>query len=63
MVQSLRVLNALPEDQGLGPGTHWAAHRPLKLQFQGILCSFWASSAMGIHMASTDRQMVLALSS
>ena len=34
--QGLRTLAALPEDPGLIPSTHMAAHISLQLQFQGI---------------------------
>lgn len=36
MAQQLRALGPLPQDPGLSPSTHMAAHNQLELQFQGI---------------------------
>jgi hypothetical protein len=43
MAQQLRELAALPEDWGLIPSTHMAAHKSLELQLQRIRCPLLAS--------------------
>jgi hypothetical protein len=44
MVQWLRALAALPEDQGLIPSNHMVSHIHLQLQFQGIQHSLLTST-------------------